>query len=134
MGTSISNMSQATSIDIATTQIPVIIPDSGSSTGFNNKRIVAALLAGTKWYTGSGAPDIDLGSNGDWYFRLTTGEFYSKTAGSWNLVFVLYGVPIGGSTGQVLAKASGSDHDLLWTDQAGGGSIPDFVLQNGGII
>lgn len=31
------------------------------------------------------------------------------------------GVPAGGSTGQVLAKASATDHDTEWVDQTGGG-------------
>lgn len=31
------------------------------------------------------------------------------------------GIPAGGTTGQVLAKNSGADHDLEWVDQSGGG-------------
>ncbi len=31
------------------------------------------------------------------------------------------GVPTGGTTGQVLAKASATDHDTAWVDQTGGG-------------
>ncbi|WP_424363610.1 collagen-like triple helix repeat-containing protein [Methylocystis parvus] len=31
------------------------------------------------------------------------------------------GVPIGGTTGQVLVKASAADHDTAWVDQTGGG-------------
>ena len=31
------------------------------------------------------------------------------------------GVPTGGTTGQVLAKASGTDYDTEWVDQSGGG-------------
>lgn len=35
------------------------------------------------------------------------------------------GVPAGGTTGQVLAKASGTDYDVEWVDQTGGGGLPD---------
>ncbi|MGA0848169.1 MAG: hypothetical protein ACO3PY_06150, partial [Pontimonas sp.] len=31
------------------------------------------------------------------------------------------GVPAGGTTGQVLGKASGADYDTAWVDQTGGG-------------
>lgn len=34
------------------------------------------------------------------------------------------GVPAGGVTGQVLAKASGADHDTEWVNQSGGGIAP----------
>lgn len=34
------------------------------------------------------------------------------------------GVPAGGTTGQVLAKASNADHDTAWTAPAGGGQLP----------
>ncbi|MXO72864.1 beta strand repeat-containing protein [Alteraurantiacibacter buctensis] len=34
---------------------------------------------------------------------------------------VMDGIPVGGTTGQVLAKASDADYDLEWVDQTGGG-------------
>jgi hypothetical protein len=34
------------------------------------------------------------------------------------------GVPAGGTTGQVLGKASGADYDTAWVDQTGGGGTP----------
>jgi len=34
------------------------------------------------------------------------------------------GVPVGGTTGQVLAKATDSDYDTEWVDQSGGGGTP----------
>lgn len=34
------------------------------------------------------------------------------------------GVPTGGTTGQVLAKNSGTDYDTEWVDQSGGGGTP----------
>lgn len=46
------------------------------------------------------------------------------------------GVPPGGTTGQVLAKASAADYDTAWVDQTGGGggsSAQDFILQAFGV-
>ena len=48
------------------------------------------------------------------------------------------GVPTGGTTGQVLAKASGTDYDTEWVDQSGGGGTVQSVNnvtpdQNGNI-
>lgn len=36
------------------------------------------------------------------------------------------GVPVGGTTGQVLTKASASDYDTTWTDQTGAGANSYF--------
>lgn len=38
------------------------------------------------------------------------------------------GVPVGGTTGQVLAKASNNNYDMVWVDQTGGGG-GNIVLQ-----
>ena len=39
-------------------------------------------------------------------------------------------VPAGGSSGQVLAKSSGTDYDVGWVNQSGGGlAYTDFVLE-----
>ena len=35
--------------------------------------------------SGSGAPDVSLGSDGDVYVDLDTGDLYIKTGGSWTL-------------------------------------------------
>lgn len=37
------------------------------------------------------------------------------------------GVPAGGTTGQVLKKASGTDYDAEWADESGGGSISPYT-------
>lgn len=37
------------------------------------------------------------------------------------------GVPAGGTTGQVLKKASGTDYDTEWADESGGGSIDPYT-------
>lgn len=41
-----------------------------------------------------------------------------------------FGVPTGGNTGQVLAKASDNDYDMVWINQSGGGGGGDIVLQS----
>lgn len=38
------------------------------------------------------------------------------------------GVPVGGTTGQVLAKASATDYDTAWVDQSGGGGDAGVTL------
>lgn len=40
------------------------------------------------------------------------------------------GVPVGGTTGQILEKASNTDHDTQWADPpvGGGGGLPQYVL------
>lgn len=151
MSETISQMTllEENEIDVAETFVPVVIPDSSNATGFENYRILAAALVGAKWYTGLGVPDSALGLNEDWYLNSTTGVAYNKIAGAWTEIITLkgadgtngtdgtdgVGVPTGGSSGQVLAKNSATDYDTHWVDQTGGsGSIPDFVLQNGGII
>jgi len=39
------------------------------------------------------------------------------------------GVPIGGTTGQVLAKVSGTDYDTAWVDAASGGGLSIAAVQ-----
>ena len=41
------------------------------------------------------------------------------------------GVPPGGTTGQVLAKASGTDYDTEWTDPSGGAAYFPFTISDG---
>lgn len=43
----------------------------------------------------------------------------------------IHNVPSGGSSGQVLAKASGTDYDLTWVNQSGGGGSITDVQVNG---
>lgn len=42
----------------------------------------------------------------------------------------IHDVPSGGSSGQVLSKASGTDYDLAWTTPSGGGGA-DYVVEQG---
>lgn len=43
------------------------------------------------------------------------------------IVSTSVGVPAGGTTSQVLAKASDDDHDTEWVDQSGGGGGADIL-------
>lgn len=44
------------------------------------------------------------------------------------------GVPVGGTTGQVLAKATATDFDTAWTDPAAGGGAVDSVNGQTGVV
>lgn len=92
---------------------------------------------------GSGAPSSSLGVDGDFYIDTTAHAIYGpKASGAWGSSTSLIGpagadgtdgtngtdgadgegVPVGGTTGQVLAKTSDTDFDTEWVDQTGGTS------------
>lgn len=54
---------------------------------------------GATWYSGSGAPDNGSGANGDFYFRTSTGDVYTKSGGTW-------GSPVANLTGPTGATGS----------------------------
>lgn len=41
------------------------------------------------------------------------------------------GIPVGGSTGEVLTKASGADYDTVWAAGGGGGGASAYDLRVG---
>lgn len=57
------------------------------------------------------------GSSGTWGTELNTWLLVGHDTDGTTL-----GLPTGGTTGQVLAKASNTDYDTEWADQTGGGS------------
>lgn len=94
-------------------------------------------VAGSKWYTGTTVPDAGTGVNGDFYLR-SNGDYYGpKAAGAWGSVVASLkgtkgdtgpGVPVGGTTGQVLVKRSATDLDVDWaTPSSGGGGTGDVT-------
>lgn len=40
-------------------------------------------VVGATWLTGSGVPAAGLGRDGDWYLQASTGDLFTKAAGSW---------------------------------------------------
>ncbi|MNK33283.1 Collagen triple helix repeat protein [compost metagenome] len=87
--------------------------------------------------TGTGVPGAGLGNDGDFYINTTNHDIYGpKTAGAWGSATSLVGpqgsagndgadgtdgtdgvgVPVGGTTGQLLAKNSATDFDTEWID------------------
>lgn len=69
---------------------------------------------------------------------VTMPEADSQNAGlmSNDMYAQLQGMPSGGSSGQVLAKASGTDYDTEWVNQSSGGGLAytDFVLEQYTVI
>ncbi len=81
-------------------------------------------LDGSTWYEGTGAPAGGLGFNGDFYLNDANGDVYTKAGGTWSVVANIkgpqgnpgVGIATGGTTGQVLAKASNTDFDTTWVE------------------
>ena len=87
---------------------------------------------GATWRSGAGAPSDGLGVNGDYYLNTTTSDVYLKTAGIYSIVVNIKGatgdtgdtgatgagVPTGGATDQILKKASATNYDYAWANQA----------------
>lgn len=102
---------------------------------------------GAKWLSGAGAPTT-AGVAGDMYLNTVTGDIYGPKAGTvWGPVVTTVkgtkgdkgdkgdpgvggggALPVGGTLGQVLTKASATDGDATWATPAagggGGGSAP----------
>lgn len=91
---------------------------------------------GAVWYTGATDPGAGLGVDGDFYLQSGTGttgilgDVWKKAAGAWAINTNIRGatgatgatgagVPVGGALGQVLSKASATDYDTAWADDAG---------------
>jgi hypothetical protein len=84
--------------------------------------------AGSTWREGSGAPSNGTGIDGDFYLDGATGNVYLRSSGTYAIVCNIkgptgttgtagtngQGVPVGGTTGQVLKKNSGTDYDDSW--------------------
>lgn len=95
---------------------------------------------------GTAAPTTE-GQDGDFYIRTTTNFIYGpKAAGIWPAGTSLVGpagadgadgadgsgVPAGGTTGQLLAKASETDGDVEWVDPLSGGASDPLDLTTTG--
>ena len=71
---------------------------------------------------GNGLPsNTGTGTNGDFYLNTANYAFFGpKTSGAWGAGVSIIGVGIvqGGTAGQVLAKADGSDYNTIWQDNS----------------
>jgi hypothetical protein len=73
---------------------------------------------------GVGVPSAGTGANGDFYINTSNYDIYGpKTAGAWGSATSLVGtngtngqgVPVGGTTGQYLAKVDGTNYNTQWS-------------------
>lgn len=114
------------------------------------ENIDALLLEeSSEWFSGSGVPGSGTGEDGDFYLNTSNGDVYKKTSGSWGSPIMNLtgpqgatgatgaqgptgakgdqgdpgpGLPAGGTTGQLIRKASDvTDYDTEWFD-------PDYVV------
>lgn len=80
---------------------------------------------GAVWRNGVGAPSNGLGVDGDFYLNSTTGagagDVYKRASGTYSVVANIKGattIPTGGTTGQLVAKASNADFDITFVNAA----------------
>ena len=82
---------------------------------------------GSAWFDGAGTPSNGLGANGDYYLNTTNGDVYEKAGGVWSVVGNIQGpagaagaagvgVPVAGTTGQILAKIDATNYNTEWID------------------
>ncbi|RZA03027.1 MAG: tail fiber domain-containing protein [Sphingobacteriaceae bacterium] len=96
---------------------PAGAPGTPGSNGINGTNGFSIL-------NGTGNPsNLSTGVNGDFYINTTTYTLFGpKTAGVWDngISLIGEGVPIGGTSGQILSKASDDNFDVEWTDKFAG--------------
>lgn len=95
----------AAAITGMTAQAETLEAGSAATASYEDGVLTLGIPAGPTGATGPQGPKGDTGEQGP--------------AG--------VGVPSGGSSGQVLAKASGANYDTHWVDQSGGGGTSDYA-------
>lgn len=110
------------------------ITETGYVVGYQDGtfcRWLASLFEGSKWYAGTGEPNVGTGDNDDFYLNTSNGDVYQKASGAWGSAILNIvgtdgtsgvGVPTGGTSGQVLGKASATDYDTEWITPSPGGA------------
>ncbi|GAB2984031.1 hypothetical protein GCM10027049_21970 [Mucilaginibacter puniceus] len=96
---------------------PAGAPGSPGANGTNGTNGFS-ILSGT-----TNPSNIGTGVNGDFYINTTTYILFGpKSAGVWGsgVSLIGNGVPIGGTTSQVMSKVSDDDFDIEWTDKFAG--------------
>lgn len=104
------------------------------------------LGGGSVWRNGAEVPSNAVGADGDYYLRTINGDIYQRQDGSYVAVANIRGpggqpgagVPNGGTTGQVLKKASELDQATYWAEENGGGggvnrNVVTTVASAGGV-
>lgn len=124
----------AYSKESGTWTLVVVLKGSDGAAGSNG----ANGLNGAAWFNGSGAPSAGTGTNGDYYLNTTNGDVYTKSGGAWGSPVGNIrgpagtngtngtngqGVPVGGTTGQVLAKVDATDFNTQWVAPSGGSAL-----------
>ena len=97
---------------------------------------------GTTWRSGSGAPSNGLGVDGDYYLRMSSGDVYLKTAGTYSVVANILGPtgptgPTGatgatGATGPTGATGATGPTGATGAGVATGGSTGQYLRKNSG--
>ena len=84
------------------------VPDPGATPGILRflREDGTWNTAGTRWTNGTGAPTSGTGSDGDYYWRTTTGDVYKKTSGAWSIVGNIKG-PTGPPGGVTVEQVAG---------------------------
>lgn len=82
------------------------------------EQLAEMIARSTRFNVGTGAPSNSLGADGDFYVRSDVPTIYGpKAGGVWPAGTPWQGgIPTGGSVGQVLRKASGTNYDVAWVD------------------
>lgn len=113
-------------------------PKASGAWGASVGNIVGSTgAAGSKWYVGTTVPAAGTGANGDYYLQSNGDVYGPKASGAWgSIVFSLKGatgagVPAGGTSGQMLAKSSGTDYATQWIDPPSGGGGSGDVTKAG---
>lgn len=79
---------------------------------------------GSVWRTGAGVPSNGTGVDNDYYLNTTNGDVYKRVSGAYALQGNIKGatgattIPTGGTTGQLVAKASNTDFDITFVNAA----------------
>ena len=105
-------------------QGPIGLTGANGTNGVDGKTVL----------NGTSNPIVGIGGNGDFYINIATNTLFGpKAAGAWPSGVSLVGatgaqgltgvagqgVPIGGTTGQVLAKINGTNFNTQWVNDAG---------------
>jgi hypothetical protein len=118
----IDGVAQEPGVDYTRTDADTFVFTTAPEAGQSFMAIWFEYQAVGDWHTGAGVPSAGLGADGDMYLDTSTQDIYGpKSGGAWGAIvsnIAGLGLPAGGTTGQVLQKASATDYDTTWGDWA----------------